>query len=221
MAGIRVHIRQDGIADHPIDQGSLAGAGRPLIHAPLPDHVRGDTGIRDGAVGEARIGEGTPTAVLSGNVSLPPVEIEDLSSGPRNGGRGGGELPLVHVPDRHGHTQDADRLNAGHPVKIGIHQQRMISLQRSEVMSVGVAVALRIEDGGVRRVHGAIEVLIQDVVVQRVDRLTGVDAAGVVPDQSIVHGSGLDAGHRHVIAARQQGQFFISQCGDLTLEGKE
>ena len=216
VRGIGVHIREDGVADHPVQIRALPGARGPMIHAPI-------AGAGDGAVREVGLGRGEvrPPVPRTGEVIATPGEIEGLLASSCHRARGGGELPFVLVIHRHWLAQDRHGFDARHPVKILIHEQGVVAFQRGEIMAVGIAVALRIELPRVVGVHHAIAVLIEHIVVERIDHLASVDAAGVVPDQAIVNRAQLDAREQKVIAPAHQRQFLLEDGGQLPLEREE
>ena len=69
-------------------------------------------------------------------------------------------------------------------------------------------------------VGGAAAGFLLDVVVRRVERLAAVDAAGVVPIEAVVCGSGHHPGAHAVVATAQQREFLVDRAGNLTLEAE-
>ena len=136
---------------------------------------------------------------------------------------GSGKFALVHIIHRHRLTKHGHRLGARIPVKIRIGQQLIITGERGEIMPIGVTVALREHALSIGRIDHTIGStaagLLLDVVIHGVDRLTGIDAAGVVPIQAIVAGSHIH-GRGEVIAAAQEGQLLLQRRGDLAFESE-
>ena len=81
--------------------------------------------------------------------------------------------------------------------------------------------ALRIKDGGIGGTDHPVGVHILHVVIQRIDRLAGRNAARVIPDEAVVNGRHLRARLEHIVAAAQQRQFLVDHAGQLPLEGEE
>ncbi len=125
MRGVRVVCRQDGVAHDPVEIVALAHSGGPMVQAPIADRIIGGAGRRDeAAAGIHPVGaQVIPPANLPGLVILAPGQVERLLSSGCERGSSGGELPFVHVSDRDGLAQDRHRLDARHPIEVGIHQQ--------------------------------------------------------------------------------------------------
>ena len=77
---------------------------------------------------------------------------------------------------------------------------------------------------GVSGIHDTIgrsaACLFTDVIVYRIQCLPAVNAAGVVPPQSVISGSQRGAGAGKIIAAPEQAKLFIEGVGNLALEGE-
>ena len=97
-------------------------------------------------------------------------------------------------------------------------QQAVVGRHRRQVVPPGVAVALREEDPGVELVDVAVEVLVGDVVGQRVGDLAV--ARGEVPEEPVVDRPRRSVGVR-VVATAQQRELLVEQRIELVLEGED
>ena len=88
VLGIRIDARQDGVADHPVEVGALAGRRGPFGHTP-------------GAVG-VRVLVALPLAGRILDVVAAIGQVHDLGAGLGLGGGGAGELALVEEVDLDG-----------------------------------------------------------------------------------------------------------------------
>ena len=121
-------------------------------------------------------------------------------------------------------TQHELAFTARPPGEGRIAQEALVTLQRGEVVTVGVAVALGehplgiggIEDAVGRRGAG----FLPDVVIHRIERLAGIDALGVVPIQAVIRGRAVDRCREGIIAAAEQGEFLFDHVFHLALEGE-
>jgi hypothetical protein len=125
--------------------------------------------------------------VIADGWSLRQVRSKIWRPARASGGGRGGELPLILVIHRHRLAEHGHRLDAGHPIEVVVQQERVVALERGQVMPVGVAVSLREQRAASSALISRRGVgVLQDVVVEGVDDFAGVDAAGVVPDEPIV-----------------------------------
>ena len=224
VLGVRIDGRQHGVAHHPMHVAALPRSRGPVVQAPMPRHASGAFRRRIGRLGIRAGRAKLLPGVHLGPVGLAPCQVHHLLPGPRQGHGAGGKLSLVLVIHRDGLAQDVHGLDAWHPVEAGVHEQRVVSLDRREVMPIGVAMALRVHQRGVLGVDDAVGVLagvLLDVVVQRIDHLARADAARVIPHEPVVHGGRADAGHQEVVAPAQQGQLLVREVGHLPLEGEQ
>ena len=92
-------------------------------------------------------------------------------------------------------------------------EQFVIPFQSGQVVTVGIAVALREHPLGVRRIDhavgGAAAGLFLDVVVGGIKHLAAVDAAGVIPPQAVVSRSRAHARIDRIIASFEKRQFLL------------
>src|SRR4051812_5151400 len=100
---------------------------------------------RDKSSVVARRFETKPTDVTSGLVVSPPCQVKNLPATPRDGRGGDGEFTLILIINSNGFAEDVHRLNARHPCKILVDQERIVTFQCGQVMSVSIAVALRVK----------------------------------------------------------------------------
>ena len=157
-------------------------------------------------------------------IALAMREREDLLGGARDVRGGRGKFPLVEIIHGHRLAQHELILAARRPREGRIAQEALVTLQRREVVPVGVAVALGehplgvggIEDPVGRRRAG----FLPDVIVHRIERLAGIDALGVVPIQAIIRGRAGDRRREGIIAAAEQGEFLFDHVFHLALEGE-
>ena len=152
-----------------------------------------------------------------------PGQVKDLltRAGLRQGG--GGELAFIEVIHAHRLTQHQHGLNARHPGEVGVHHQAPIILGRRQVVTIGITVTLREHAGGIGGINPTLRLavrLLLNVVVEGVDDFAGIDPAGIIPDQPVVHGRHAGARQQEVIATAQQRQLFLQQVRHLALEGK-
>ena len=206
-----VKIRKDGVAGQPIEISAQAAAGGPMVR---PPEFRVGKGQSYCGVGAGR-GEIAPASGVGGEKIPTPGQVEHLPTGAGQSHSRGGKLALVHKPNRHRHAKNADRLGLGNPVKVGIHEQCIITAQRCEVMTIGVAVGHRIHNRPVVGVHNTVPVLIGDVVVLLVNGLARADALGEVPDKAVINRRGLDPGNQDVVAPAIQSQLLLQERGFL------
>ena len=145
-----------------------------------------------------------------------------MLGGARQAAAGIGELPLVVIIDRDRLPKDRDRLDAGRPGEIGILQELIITGQRCQVVAVSIAVALGEHALGIRGIHdavgGAAACFIRNIVIHGVERLAGIDPAGIIPDQTIIHGSNIHPRRLAVISAPQENQFLFEHRGGLAFK---
>ena len=215
---------EDGVADDPVDVAAEAGAGGPMVEAPMTDN--GAVATRDG-VGGLGVGAGAAEFLPSLGlvaIGLAPGEVEDLLAGAGHRDGPGGELSLVLVVHGDGLPEDVHGLDARDPVEPGVHEEGIVTLDGGQVVPVGVAVALRVHDRGVVGVDDAVGRLagvLLDVVVEGIDHLAGADAAGVVPDEPVIDRCRADTRDKEVVAAAEECELLVGEAGDLALEGKE
>ena len=122
-----------------------------------------------------------PARSAARQVVLAPGEVKNLTASPGHRCRTGSKLALVQVIHRHRFAEHRDRLDTRHPVEVRVGQERVVALDRGEVVSVGIAVTLGIESGRISCVRFPVGVLVENVVVQRVDDFACVYAPGEVP----------------------------------------
>ena len=141
-----------------------------------------------------------------------------MLGGARQTAAGIGELPLVVIIDRDRLPEHRDRLNAGRPGEIGILQELIVTGQRCQVMAVRIAVALGVHALGIPGIHHAVGGFIGNIVIQGVERLPGIDPAGVIPDQTIIHGSNIHPRCLAVISAPEENQFLFEHRSCLAFK---
>ena len=225
VRGVVVHGRQHRVADHPVQHRANAGPGRPMIHAPAPGGL--DRGISL-AVRAPSVAPGLPkmppARVLVRRVILPPGQVKDLLTGPGQCGCGCGKLALIHVVHLHRLAQNGHRLGSRRPGERIDGEQLVVPLQRAQVMPIGIPVPLRVHPVCILRIDDPIQFLalvLLDVIVQGIDHLAGIDAAGVVPEHPVVDRPCLNAGLHEIVPPPQQSQFLLQQGCHLALEGEK
>ena len=185
-----------------------------MIQSPVPH--RGDHPVGVGA----GLTKAVPTLNISRTVGLAEDQLHDLEPHLADGRGGCGELSFVQIVHLHRLAQDGHGFGAGHPIEILIDDEAVVSFQSGEVMTVGVAMALRIGLGRIQCIQHAIVVEILDVVVLNVDDLARIDATGEVPVHAVVGGGRLHARLHEIIPTAEQGQFLFQQGADLTGEAE-
>ena len=157
-------------------------------------------------------------------VVLAVGEGDDLLGGGGEAAGGGGEFAFVLEVDGDGLAEDGDGFGARGPGEVGIREESVVTGEGGEVVSVGIAVALGEHALGVGLVDGAIgggaAGFFFDVIIGGVDGFAAVDAVGVIPEEAVVGGGGGDAGADAIVAAAEEGEFFVEGAGDLALEGE-
>ena len=161
-----------------------------------------------------------PALDISRTVRLAEDQLHDLEPHLADGRGRRSELPFVQIVHLDRLAQDGHGFGAGHPIEILIDDEAVVSFQSGEVMTVGVAMALRIGLGRIQCIQHAIVVEILDVVVLNVDDLARIDATGEVPVHAVVGGGRLHAGLHEIIPTSEQGQFLFQQGADLTREAE-
>ena len=199
-----------------MEVGTLAGAGGPLVGAPAAGEAGGAVVFAVALVFPADGG-----VVVVGGAG---GDIEDARADAGDVGGGGGEFAFVLIVDLDGLADDINRLAAGDPGEVGRSEEFVVAGEGGEVVAVSVAVALGEHVDGVVGIEGAVgggaAGLFLDVVVGGVDGFAGVDAVNVVPVEAVVGGGGGDAGAEEIVAATQEGEFFLDEGRDLALEGE-
>ena len=213
---VGVNSRQERVADHPVQEAALRAAGNPFVET----LVAGDIAARV----HLAVAEMAPPGGRIVAVALAVHQPDGLNSGAGGIGGGGGELALVLVVDLHRLAEHRHILRRGLPSEVGVGEQLVITLERGEIVAVGVAMALGEHALGVGGIHhailGAAAGFFLDVVIGGVEHLAAVDAAGVVPPQAVVGGGDAGAGIDEIIAALEQGEFLVERAGHLALEGE-
>ena len=189
----------------------MATAGAPVIHAPAP----GDPAAH-GPILEVGPGRDRRRAV-----GLPVSQIDDLARRPREAHGRRRKLALVEVIHRHRLAQHRHRFRPRHPREVGIGQQAVIAREGREIMAIGVAMALGIRERGIGRIDHPVAIRVFDIVIQGVNRFSGRNPAGVIPDQPVIDRGHLGARLQGIVAAAQKRQFFVDHPGQLPLEGKQ
>ena len=209
---VGIFLRQHGVAHHPVQVGPLAHTAGPVVEAPMP--FRGDhpVGVLSG------LAKTVPADGIPRTVRLTENQLQDLETGlaDRSGRRR--KLALIDIVHLDGLAEDGHGLGPGHPIELVVEDQTVVTLERREVVAVGVAMALRECLGRIRRVDDAVGVEVLDVVVLGVDDLARVDAPGEVPIQPVVGRRRLHPGLHEVVAPAQQGQFLLQERGQLAGE---
>ena len=175
-----------------------------------------------GACVDLAIAELTPAAGRIVLIVLAVHQRHDLAGAAGGVGRGRRKFPLVLVVDLHRLTEHRHILRRGLPSEVGVFEQFVIPFQSGQVVTVGIAVALREHPLGIRCIHHAVgraaAGFFLDVVVGGVEHLAAVDAAGVVPPQAVVGRSCAHARIDRIIAPLEQCQLFLQRAGHLALE---
>ena len=144
-------------------------------------------------------------------VLLAMRQRENLFCGSRDLGGGFGKFALVLIIHGHRVADNVERLDARHPGEVRVGQQAVVALQRRQVVTVGIAVALWEHALGVGGIDAAVRRaatdLFLDVVVRGIQRLTTIDATRVVPEQAIVKGRLRHLRIEKIVASAQQGEF--------------
>ena len=177
---VGIHLRQHGVAHHPVQVGPLAHAAGPVVEAPMP--FRGDhpVGIPSGLT------KTVPSDGISRTISLAKNQLQDLKARLAHGAGRRRKLALIDIVHLDRLAENGDGLGSGHPIELVVEDQTVITLEGCQIMAIGVAVALREGLGRVGRIDHAIGVKVLDIVVLGVDDLARVDAPGKVPIQPVV-----------------------------------
>ncbi len=193
--------RHDGIDRQPVEVGAHAGAPAPLGQAP------GTFGIG--------VGIALPLAGGIFDIARAVGQVDQFCAGARLGRSGLGELAFVEKVHGDRHAGDLHGFGPRLPGEERMQQQVVIDSHAGQVMTPGVAVALRELDARVELVEHAVVVDVVDVVALRIGHLPV--AGGEVPEQPVVDRPGRD---RAVgcVATAQQHQLFFQQRGQLVLE---
>ena len=162
-----------------------------------------------------------PARISGGGECLAVSKVHRLARSAGERGGGGGKLAFVEIIDLHRLAQNRDGLGARRPVEVRTGEQPVITSERREIVTIGIAVTLRIELRGIGGVHLSVTSDFLDVIVQRIHRLAGINPARVVPEQSVIDWRDAGAGLEEVIATTEQREFFIEHARKLTLKGKE
>ena len=195
---------QERIDGYPVQQRARPGAMAPFGETPRA--------IRIGVL------IALPLAGRIIHVASAITEIDNL--GARFGLRGGGarKLPFVEVIYLHRDAGQEERFGTRNPIKVRIAQQRIIGFHRSQIMTPGIAVTLRIHYPGILGSDEAIAILVRNVVRLRVGDLPLV--LGKIPEQPVVRRRGAHGG-RPIVTTAQKGQFFVEQRIKLVLERED
>ena len=186
--------RQQRIGRHPVDERPVAAAHRPLAVA---------EGARIVFIEIA-----AAAAVVA--PSLARRQINAIGRRLRQLRRRLGELRLLVVVDVDGRIGHHHLSLRHRPTETRIANQAIPPLQRREIVSVRIAMPLRIEH---RRLlfaeHGLLGAF--DVVVDRVGNLAGRDALGEIPQQTIVVRRHRDDRRRFARASAQERELFVQE----------
>ena len=107
---------------------------------------------------------------------------------------------------------------------MAIHQQRIIPCKSRQIMAIGIPMPLRIHPCRILGINDSVRRLIRiflNIIIQRIDHLTGINSARIVPDQAIINRSDFDPRLKDIIPTSQQRQFFLQQGSLLPLEREE
>ena len=136
---------------------------------------------------------------------------------------GGRHAAFVLVVERDGGSPDGLHPGTRGPGEVGVGEQAVVALDGRKVVPKGVAVALRVEDGGVGLGDAALLVAHEagDAVVEGIGGLAGTDALGEVPVEAVVHRRDGDGRGGGVIDAPEQGEFLLEERRHDALEGEQ
>ena len=177
---------QHGVHGEPVVVRAEVSARRPLVYAPAAA-----LGLSVELVFVELVVFGPHPRILRALLVVPARSARDdhLRSARLLRG-GGGEAPLVHVGavDERGGSVAEYGLDLRRPAEVLVPEERIVALHGGEVVSIRVAVSLRIHRGRVVDVRKAVLVSLEvgDAVVERVCDLSAHDVAREVPDEAVV-----------------------------------
>ena len=192
---------EDGIADHPVEDSTLAAAVGPLRDAPSAGGIGG-------------VGVALPLGGGIGHVGVAVGGLDDGEAAAGLGGGGAGEGLFVEVVGGDDVADEGVKLRAGLPVVVTALEEAVVHLAGGEEVPPGITVAHGEDQPGVGLVDEAIAVGVPDAVVSVVSGLA--DALEIVPEEPVVDRIGLQ-----VVGAAQEAQLFLEEAGDFVREGED
>ena len=194
-------------ADGPVAERAETASRRPFAVAEIAFLVRVDVARARGA------------AVVA--IRLARRAVHDFKRRLGDVLRRLGELSLVVVVDvQHGVRDDHLAHRGLAPREVRVPEQAIVARERREVVSVCVAVALRIHLCRLRIVDHAL-VVAADVVVDGVRHFAGVHPAREVPHQAVV--VGRDAHRRRILvgATAEERELLVEKRRHLVVEAEQ
>src|SRR5437667_9321642 len=88
-------------------------------------------------------------------------------------------------------------------------------------MAISVTMPLRIQPPCVVRVDDTVSILVENIIVERIDHFSGIDSARVIPNQPIVNWPQLNSRQQEIVVSSQQGQFLLQERRQLSFEGEK
>ncbi len=196
------------IAHGPVVERTHPAAGRPLADAPCPVS-------RFIAAAGKRV-------TIRRRADFAVHTLRDLRACPRQGLRGLGQSFFVLVVDVHGSQPQQHRGNRWvSPGEVRVAQETVVDLQRAQVVSPRVAVALRVTLG-CRVFVDRHSVRALDVVVDGVSDFARIDAFGEVPHKAVVvRGVGYTRRQFGHPPSTEQSEFFVQERRNLVVEAEK
>ena len=198
--------RRDGVRDHPVVGRAHAGARGPLAVAERLNLV----GVEVAALEVAGV---LLVRLAGGERHRVEADLRELHGGV-------GELRLVLVIDVDRGLIHEHFGHGGRPIDVGVPEKPVVARQRREVVTPGIAVALRILRGGTVDVHHAIPRA--DAVVVDVGGLALGHALREVPQEAVEVGRGRELRElRRRRAATEERQLLVEERRHLVREAED
>src|SRR5262245_16930701 len=124
--------REQRVGRDPVEVSALPSSARPFLHTP----------------GSVRITVSVPLplGVRVFDVLLPIAEIDNLTGSLGFGGGGLRELPLIEKIHFNDDVLQVVEFRSRNPIEVVVPEQVILVAQGGEIMSPGVAMALRIQN---------------------------------------------------------------------------
>ena len=148
VVGIGILVGQQGVARNPVDVTALRAARDPFVETLIAGHARARV--------ELAVAELAPAAGRIILVVLAMDQRDDLASAAGDIGRRRRELPLVLIIDLQRLAEHRHILGRGLPSEVRVFEQFVIPFQSGQVVTVGIAVALREHPLGICRIDIAV-----------------------------------------------------------------
>ena len=200
-------FRQDCVRDHPVRDGPYRAACRTFAIAEVAFPV------------VIKIARAICAAIVAPGLAGRAVcHIRRRDREPVRYLREARLVIVVHIDDgvRHEHL----RLRYG-PCEVGVPEKPVVARQCAQVVSPGVAVALRILESGIVLVDDRVAVRRVYVVVNGIGDLAGRDSASEVPDEAVVERGRLDGRVVRAGASAQERKLLVKEGRHLVVEAEQ